>query len=144
MDHLTEDKRSWNMSRIKGKNTKPELQIRSILHKLGYRFNINGKIGKKYSLNGRLIGKPDIILPKYRSVIFVHGCFWHQHKGCNRASIPKSNQEYWIEKLNRNVQRDLNNNIKLKKEGWRTLTIWECNLNDKNSIKKKILNFINF
>ena len=116
MDHLTEDKRSWNMSRIKGKNTKPELQVRSILHKLGYRFKINGKIGKKYSSNGRLIGKPDIILPKYRSVIFVHGCFWHQHKGCNRASIPKSNQEYWIEKLNRNVQRDLNNNIKLKKK----------------------------
>ena len=93
MDHLTEDKRSWNMSRIKGKNTKPELQVRSILHKLGYRFKINGKIGKKYSSNGRLIGKPDIILPKYRSVIFVHGCFWHQHKGCNRANIPKSNQD---------------------------------------------------
>ena len=85
MDHLTRKKRSWNMSRIRSSNTKPELIVRKLLHLLGYRFRLHKK---------DLPGKPDIVLKKYKTVIFVHGCFWHQHKGCNRSNIPKSNKYY--------------------------------------------------
>jgi DNA mismatch endonuclease (patch repair protein) len=110
------------MSRIRGKNTKPELIVRSMLHRAGYRFTVNGPQNKS------LPGKPDIVLPKYRTVIFVHGCFWHQHPGCPAARIPKSSASGidWKSKLEGNAARDRRNVRKLRKQGWRVLTVWEC------------------
>jgi DNA mismatch endonuclease (patch repair protein) len=126
-DHLTPEKRSWNMSRIRGKDTKPELIVRSMLHRAGYRFTVNGP------LNNSLPGRPDIVLPKYRTVIFVHGCFWHQHPGCPAARIPKSSSGGvdWKSKLEKNVKRDRRNARRLRNEGWRVLTVWECALRKK-------------
>ena len=112
------------MSRIRSGNTKPERRMRSLLHRAGYRFTVSGP------LNRTLPGKPDIVLPKYRTVIFVHGCFWHQHPGCPAARIPKSSSSgvNWEEKLARNVKRDRSHARKLRKEGWKVLTVWECRL----------------
>lgn len=99
MDRITKEHRSWNMSRIKGRDTRPELIVRSLLHSMGYRFRLNGKVSRKFHPKGVLPGKPDIVLVKYRTVVFVHGCFWHRHEGCARANIPKSNKKYWLPKL---------------------------------------------
>lgn len=109
------------MSRIRSKDTKPEKIIRSILHKQGFRFRINRK---------DLPGKPDIVLPKYKTVIFVHGCFWHRHEGCKYAYTPKSNADFWNKKFSSNLQRDKNIQNKLRKSGWRVLTIWECEIKE--------------
>jgi DNA mismatch endonuclease (patch repair protein) len=117
MDTLTSEKRSWNMSRIRGANTKPELAVRSMLHRMGYRFRISNKT---------LPGKPDIVLPKYRAVIFVHGCFWHRHQGCKYAYTPKSRLDFWGPKFEGNVMRDKNNLSLLKKSGWLPIVVWEC------------------
>ena len=119
-DKLTAEHRSWNMSRIRGKNTKPEREVRSILHCMGYRFTVNGPKNKS------LPGRPDIVMPKYRTVIFVHGCFWHRHKGCKDASLPKTRTEWWLNKLDGNVSRDCRNQSALRKAGWRVQTVWEC------------------
>jgi DNA mismatch endonuclease (patch repair protein) len=97
VDHLTRAKRSWNMSRIRSGNTKPEKVVRSLLHAMGYRFRLHRK---------NLPGKPDIVLPKYKTVIFVHGCFWHRHPGCKNATMPKTNTEFWEDKLSQNIDRD--------------------------------------
>lgn len=121
------------MSRIKSANTKPEIIVRSLLHRLGFRFRKNVKT---------LAGKPDIVLKKYNAVIFVHGCFWHQHKGCRRSNIPKSNQDYWIPKLEGNVRRDKQHTKELKKQGWRILKIWECEIKDIARLEKKLLRFL--
>jgi len=120
VDKLTKEKRSWNMSRIKGKDTKPEKAVRSLLHYLGYRFRLQRK---------DLPGKPDIVLPKYRTVVFVHGCFWHSH-GCKDSGIPKTNSEFWHEKLAKNKLRDGKNSLKLRELGWSVLVVWECELKD--------------
>lgn len=125
MDVFSPEKRSQVMSRIRSKDTKPEKIIRSILHKLGFRFRINRK---------DLPGKPDIVLPKYKTVIFVHGCFWHQHEGCKIASKPKSNIKFWQDKFSRNIERDKKNQEDLYKMGYRVLVIWECEINE---IQKK-------
>lgn len=116
-DRLTPERRSWNMSRIRSKNTKPEIMVRSILHRMGYRFRIHGS---------KLPGRPDIVLAKHRAVIFVHGCFWHRHSGCKRATTPSSNSSFWNEKFERNVSRDKEKKAKLEELGWRVLVIWEC------------------
>ncbi len=117
------------MSRIKSRNTTPEKKIRSLLHSLGYRFRLHRK---------DLPGKPDIVLPKFKTVIFIHGCFWHKHKGCKRANTPKSNLNYWIPKLARNVKNDKKHIRDLRKKGWKTMVIWECT--SKNpSILKSVL-----
>lgn len=108
------------MSRIKGKNTKPEMLVRKFLHRNGLRYKLHEK---------NLPGKPDIVLPKYKTVIFVHGCFWHAHKNCKLNRLPKSNHNYWIPKITGNVNRDKIHKRKLKKEGWNILEIWECKLN---------------
>lgn len=105
------------MARIKSTNTKPERLVRSLLHNLGFRFRLN---------RNDLPGKPDIVLPKYRVVIFVHGCFWHSHPGCKRANTPLSNIAYWNKKLARNHQRDLLVKSSLENLGWRVLIVWEC------------------
>ena len=119
MDTLTSEKRSWNMSRIRGENTKPELAVRSMLHHMGYRFRVSDK---------KLPGKPDIVLPKYRTVIFVHGCFWHRHPGCKFTYTPKSRLEFWSRKFGENVKRDKNNISLLKKIGWLPIVVWECEI----------------
>lgn len=121
-DIVSEEQRSYNMSRIRSKDTKPELIVRSMLHRLGYRFTVNGPKNKK------LPGKPDIVLPKYKTVIFVHGCFWHRHRNCKYATLPKTRTEWWKTKLEGNVARDRRQRRELKKLGWRVIVVWECEL----------------
>ena len=118
-DIYSKKRRSEIMSLVRSKNTKPEIQIRSELHRLGYRFRIHRK---------GLPGYPDIVLSKYRSAIFVHGCFWHQHEGCKKATIPKTNHEFWLKKLQENVIRDRKNVAKLKESGWNVVVVWECEI----------------
>ncbi len=133
MDTVSKEVRSRNMSAIRSKNTNPETVVRSLLFALGYRYRLHRK---------DLPGKPDIILKKHNTVIFVHGCFWHQHKECKRANIPKSNKKYWIPKLERNVERDKINKGELNRLGWNVITIWECETKDSGKItaelKKKL------
>ena len=130
-DILTPEKRSWNMSRIKGKNTKPEVLLRSLLHQAGFRFRIHAS---------NLPGKPDIVLPRYNTVIFVNGCFWHRHNNCKYAYSPKSRQDFWQEKFARTVQRDQEKTEKLIEDGWQVRTVWECELeNNPDSIVAKII-----
>jgi DNA mismatch endonuclease, patch repair protein len=116
-DRLTKARRSWNMSRIAGKNTKPELIVRSLLHRMGYRFRLHDR---------NLPGRPDIVLPKYKTVIFVHGCFWHRHKGCKNCTTPTNRREWWLAKLNGNAERDKRHRRALKKLGWKAIVVWEC------------------
>jgi len=118
-DHLTPEMRSWNMSRIKGENTKPELLVRKTLHSMGLRFRLHVK---------DLPGKPDIVLPKYRTVIFVHGCFWHRHNGCKKCTTPTKNHDFWIEKFSKNIERDMQNKKALDKLGWKNIVVWECEI----------------
>ena len=118
------------MSLIRSSNTKPELAVRKILHSLGYRFRLHKK---------DLPGKPDIILKRYKTVIFVHGCFWHQHKRCKRSNIPKSNTSYWKPKLERNMKRDKNHKADLKRVGWKTIVVWECEIKTIEKLEKKLI-----
>lgn len=129
IDHLTKEKRSWNMARIKSKDTRPELIIRSLLHHLGYRFRLHSK---------KLPGKPDIVLAKYKTVIFVHGCFWHCHRDCPRSTAPKSNQEYWKTKFERNVQRFKEVSAKIQSLGWRVIVVWECEIKKIDALVEKL------
>jgi len=130
-DTLNPDKRSWNMSQIKGKDSKPELLVRSYLHCSGFRFRANVK---------SLPGRPDIVLKKYNAIIFVDGCFWHRHKGCKYSYIPKSRKDFWETKFINNIQRDKIVNEELSKSGWNVHRIWECDINKDNlsSLVKKI------
>jgi DNA mismatch endonuclease (patch repair protein) len=107
------------MSRIRSCDTKPEMLLRSLLHRMGFRFRVHRK---------ELPGRPDIVLPKYHTVILVHGCFWHQHPGCIEATRPKSNTEYWKTKLEGNVVRDTRNRSALIESGWQVIRVWECEL----------------
>jgi DNA mismatch endonuclease (patch repair protein) len=122
MDTVSSEKRSEIMSHIRGKNTKPEVAVRSWLHRAGFRFRKNDK---------RYPGKPDVVLPKYKTVMFVNGCFWHHHEGCKGATVPKSNTGFWEEKFARNRERDARNVAALEADGWRVVTIWECELKKK-------------
>lgn len=133
VDSLTPDRRSWNMSRIRGSNTAPEKQVRSILHAEGYRFRLHDKT---------LPGKPDIVLPKYRSVILVHGCFWHRHAGCRLSYSPKSRIEFWQAKFARTVERDKENLACLNALGWKALVIWECQITDTEKLIARINKFL--
>jgi len=137
VDIISEERRSWNMSRIRGKDTKPEIIVRSMLHRMGYRFRLHRK---------DLPGKPDIVLPKYNTVIFVHGCFWHRHKGCKFAYKPKSRIDFWNSKFDETVARDKRNRKQLEANGWNVEIIWECETKDMNRLKNiinKILQEIN-
>jgi DNA mismatch endonuclease (patch repair protein) len=118
-DHLTPEKRSWNMSRIRSRHTKPELIIRSLLHRAGFRFRIK---------NNKLPGSPDIVLPKYKIAIFVHGCYWHRHDNCSKTRTPKSNREFWQKKFAKNVARDQKVQRELESLQWRVLILWECEI----------------
>ena len=117
MDVHSKEQRRFNMSRIKSRNTKPELIVRSLLHRLGYRFRLHVK---------SLPGSPDIVLPKYKTLIYVHGCFWHRHEGCRYTTTPSTNSERWANKFNENILRDKNNQDTAKKLGWTIVVIWEC------------------
>ena len=118
-DSITPEHRSWNMSRIKGKDTKIEVMVRKFLFAHGFRFRKNDK---------RYPGKPDVVLPKYHTAIFVNGCFWHQHSGCKNATIPKTRTEFWQEKLSKNVANDMKHVQALEADGWHVITLWECEL----------------
>ena len=127
-DVYDKSKRSEIMSHIKGANTRPEVSLRKALFAKGLRYRINEK---------RLIGKPDIVFPKYRTVIFVHGCYWHGHEGCKFAYVPKSNTSFWIQKIQQNKQRDYLVLEQLKTEGWQVLVVWECEIKTKMGLLQK-------
>ena len=122
-DTKTPAARSENMSRIRSTNTKPEEIVRKYLFSHGFRYRKNDK---------RYPGKPDIVLPKYRTIIFVNGCFWHMH-GCSRSRLPRSNEEYWKPKIERNIKRDAENKQKLEAAGWNVIIVWECELKKRTS-----------
>ena len=122
-DTKTPAERSENMSRIRSTNTKPEEIVRKYLFSHGFRYRKNDK---------RYPGKPDIVLPKYRTIIFVNGCFWHMH-GCSRSRLPRSNEEYWKPKIERNIKRDAENKQKLEVAGWNVIIVWECELKKRTS-----------
>jgi len=132
MDRLTRKRRSWNMSRIRGTNTDPEIRVRSLLHRLGYRFRLHGR---------DLPGKPDIVLRKYNAVVLVHGCFWHRH-GCKWTYVPKSNKDFWRVKFERNVARDALVRKQLRAHGWRVLTIWACTTKDEKQLERRLKSFL--
>lgn len=128
MDVFTKEKRSQIMSHVKQKNTKPELLVRSILYKMGFRFRIHNK---------KLPGCPDIVLSKWKTVIFVNGCFWHRHADCKLGnSIPKSNTDFWKNKFSKNMKRDLQVYEKLESMGWKVVIIWECQTKNIDGIKQ--------
>lgn len=127
MDKISKAKRSWNMSQIRARDTTPEFKVRMALQKAKYRF-------KLYDTN--LPGKPDLVLQRYRTVVFVHGCFWHHHKGCKRANWPKSNKKYWIPKIKRNILRGKRIIKQLEKDGLRVIIIWECQTHKPEDIIK--------
>ncbi|MBI3133326.1 MAG: DNA mismatch endonuclease Vsr [Bacteroidetes bacterium] len=120
--------RSYNMSRIKGKDTKPEMLVRKFLFANGFRYRLHVK---------NLPGKPDIVLPKYKTVIFVHGCFWHGHKNCKYFVVPKTRTEWWLEKISRNRENDVEKKKNLTRLGWRVMNIWECQLK-RDKIDKRL------
>ncbi|MEZ2336946.1 very short patch repair endonuclease [Mucilaginibacter sp. RCC_168] len=111
--------RSFNMSRIRSKDTSPELIVRKFLFSRGFRYKLHDK---------SLAGKPDIVLPKYKTVIFVHGCFWHGHEGCRYFVVPKTRTEWWLNKINTNINKDAESVSRLREAGWKVLTLWECDL----------------
>lgn len=135
-DVFSKEKRSEVMARIGGKNTRPEMVVRSLLHRLGYRFRLHST---------SLPGKPDIVLKKHSTVVFVNGCFWHQHQGCSAGRLPKSRVEFWKTKLERNVERDREKHEKLLDLGWKVVVIWECEIKRKNieNLKAKLEALIN-
>jgi len=128
-DILSSTQRSWVMSRVRSKDTTPERVVRSALHCAGYRFRLH---------RVDLPGKPDIVLPKYHVAIFINGCFWHQHPGCKKSTIPQNNRDFWQRKLSRTIERDEQNRTQLQRLGWKVITLWECD------IKASIDNLLEF
>ncbi|WP_186073654.1 very short patch repair endonuclease [Burkholderia gladioli] len=133
-DKLTAEHRSTLMKSVKQRNTSPEIAVRRALHSLGYRFRLHRK---------DLPGTPDLVLPRYRLVIFVHGCFWHRHPDCKLASTPKSNAEYWLPKFEANVERDARKEAALRERGWRVEIIWECETRDHSKLIRQLQTLIN-
>lgn len=131
-DPLSKKQRGERMSRIRGENTKPELKVRQLIHRMGYRYRLHAK---------EVPGHPDIVFRQKYKVIFVHGCFWHQH-GCSHYRMPKSRQEFWLPKLSRNVERDKDSYQRLLHEGWAVLLVWECQLKDMKSLRQRIQAFL--
>ena len=122
--------RSKNMAAIKSKNTNPEIKVRKLLHSLGYRFRLHKK---------ELPGSPDIVLKKYKTVVFVHGCFWHRHKECKYATNPKTREEFWNKKFLSNIERDIKVRERIKAAGWKSVVVWECELKDIQKLKKRLI-----
>ena len=132
-DHFSKEKRSWIMSRVRSKDTKPEIAVRKMLHGAGFRFRLHVTA---------LAGTPDIVLPKWKTVIFVHGCFWHRHEGCKKNRTPKTRPDWWTLKFNRTVARDLTYHKALEAAGWKVVTVWECEIRDKKKIVNRITSLI--
>ncbi len=128
-DRLSKEQRSWNMSRIRSKDTKPEMIVRRLLHAMGVRFRLH---------RAALPGKPDIVLGPRRLVIFVHGCFWHRHPGCREATMPAANRDFWLAKLEGNAARDLRHRAALRKLGWRVAVIWECETKQPEKLARRL------
>lgn len=132
-DSLSPEKRSWNMSRIRSRDTKPEKIVRSALFSMGFRFRLCQK---------NLPGKPDVVLKKYKTVVFVHGCFWHGHENCKKSRIPKSNVDFWKGKIEHNKQRFETVSRQLQEQGWNVAVIWECETKDTEKLKEKLKNIL--
>ncbi len=132
-DVFSQRKRNEIMSRVRGKNTKPERVVRSILHRMGYRFRLNV---------ADLPGKPDIVLPRHKKVVLVNGCFWHGHKNCRKAQIPATNTAFWSKKIQGNIERDRRVRRLLRKEGWQVLTLWECQSRNIAKLTSRIERFM--
>lgn len=132
-DVFTTDKRSWIMSRVSGRNTKPEIIVRKIIHRMGYRFRLHER---------KLPGKPDIVLPKHKKIILIHGCFWHGHHGCKRSKRPESNADFWNKKIDGNITRDEINRTELEKLGWKVLIVWDCQTRDLETLKNILAGFL--
>ena len=133
MDRISPEQRSQNMAQVKSKNTKPEMLVRSLLHRMGYRFRLHIKT---------LPGHPDVVLPRYKAVIFVHGCFWHGHEGCKRATMPATRTEFWRKKIDGNQSRDRRNLNALEELGYRCLVIWQCEMKDIEVLKMRLSEFL--
>jgi len=127
MDNLTKEQRKLCMSRIRSKNTEPEIIVRKALSKLGLRYKLH---------NSKLPGRPDIVISKAKTIIFINGCFWHQHKGCKRQAMPKTNAKYWKPKLKRNVEKQKEDIEKLRKDGWKVYVVWECETKNQDRLTK--------
>lgn len=132
-DTISPERRSANMSRIRSRDTKPEMIVRRMLHAMGYRYRLQAR---------GMPGRPDIVFRRRRSVIFVHGCFWHQHAECGAGRRPKSNDGYWSKKLARNVERDARTEAQLTAEGWRVLIVWECQMKDQDALRERLAEFL--
>lgn len=132
-DKLTAQQRSQNMARIRGKDTKPEIAVRSLLHRLGYRFRLHGR---------HLPGTPDIVFSSRRKVIFVHGCFWHRHPGCKYAYTPRSRSDFWETKFARNTERDIRDQARLATLGWSVLIVWECETREPDCLTQRLVEFL--
>ena len=133
MDVHDKKTRRYNMMQIKGRNTKPEEVVRKYLFSKGFKYR------KNYS---KLPGTPDVVLPKYKTVIFVNGCFWHGHNGCRYYVVPKTNTEFWVNKIETNIRRDLNKARQLEELGWRVITVWECDLKNRNARENTLENLV--
>jgi len=133
MDAISRVRRSANMRAVRSLNTKPELTVRRIAHKSGYRYRLHQPL---------LSCRPDIVFPRLRKIILVNGCFWHQHPNCRRSTIPKSNVQFWKPKLKGNTGRDKRNLKRLRSAGWRVLTIWECQIADEQNLRSRVLGFL--
>ena len=133
MDTVDKQTRSRIMARVRNKDTRPEMVVRRLVYALGYRYRLH---------DPRLPGKPDLVFWGRRKAIFVHGCFWHRHEGCPLARLPKSKQDFWIPKLSANKERDQRNLAELQEKGWDVLVVWECELSDLDSLRKRISRFL--
>lgn len=125
--------RAWNMSRIRGKDTKPEMVVRRLLYAEGFRYRLH---------SADLPGRPDIVFRSKKKAIFVHGCFWHQHSGCKNSNVPKTRTGFWAEKLTKNVERDKLSLLKLREDGWECLVIWECEIKNVEPLREKLKEFL--
>jgi DNA mismatch endonuclease (patch repair protein) len=132
-DRITPNQRSLLMSGVRTKHTGPELKVRSVAHRAGFRFALHRR---------DLPGKPDIVLPRFKAAVFVNGCFWHQHEGCSKSSLPATRKAFWKAKLSRNVARDVENREKLCGAGWRVLVIWECKTRNGDVVADKLKRFL--
>jgi len=133
VDRIDAARRSFNMSRVRSVDTRPEMEVRRLLHKLGYRFRLHRR---------SLPGRPDLVFPSRRAAIFVHGCFWHRHAGCRKASMPSTRAEFWAEKFASNEARDERVQCALVDEGWRVEVVWECEVRDSDTLARRLISFL--
>jgi DNA mismatch endonuclease (patch repair protein) len=133
MDHVPPDRRSFIMRMVKTSDTKPELAVRKLLHGMGFRFRLR---------NNHLPGKPDVVLPRWRAVVLIHGCFWHRHRGCRKATTPKTKTAYWLKKFQENVRRDRIVTRRLESLGWRVCVVWQCELRTPTTLGRRLREFL--